>query len=72
MTLREKMTDAVAMVLSPMESRSVAAACVEAALKVMRDPTEGMKGYAHHRLPDISRGQAHDVWQLMVDEAKRE
>ena len=40
-----------------------------AVIAAMREPTDGMKGYAHHRLPDISRGQAHDVWILMMDEA---
>ncbi len=38
-------------------------------LKAMRHPTEGMKGYAKHRLPGIERGTAHDVWMLMIDEA---
>ena len=40
-----------------------------AALTAMRHPTEGMKGYAKHRLPGISRDTAHDVWMLMIDEA---
>lgn len=44
-------------------------AMARAALTAMRHPTDGMKGYAKHRLPGVSRDTAHDVWMLMIDEA---
>jgi len=42
---------------------------MRAAIESLRHPSDGMMGYAKHRLPGISRGTAHDVWMLMIDEA---
>ena len=51
------------------EQRHVVRERMRAAIVAMRHPTEGMKGYAKHRLPGVSRETAHDVWMLMIDEA---